>query len=373
VFPTPVGDHLLSRYDDCLAVLRDPRWSADSRHLPGWEQFAMFMDGVGLHALRRLRERSMLFLDPPDHTRLRKLVSQAFTPRAIAALRPRVEAVVDDCLDAAAAAGELEAVSGLAYPVPLVVICELLGVPAADHDIFAEWSEAAVRLLDPGDDLEPLQAANAAVENFEGYFNELFAQRRQHPGDDLLSALLQAEDAGDRLSNQELMSMVVLLLIAGHETTVNLIGSGVLLLLRHPDQLARLRDDPALGASTVEECLRFESPVQITGRYATTDLDVNGHHFEKGASAVTLLGAANRDPRQFPGADGFDIGRSANQHLALSSGSHYCLGASLARLETDVSLTRLVARFPTLELAAPPVRRATINLRGMAELRVTVA
>ena len=361
------GSWVVSRWADGTAVLRDPRFSGSPEWLAEGDHRAEN------NPIRQVGTSLMMFLDPPDHTRLRSLVSKAFTPKRVEAMRPRVQRLVDELLDAVVEQGEMDVLGDLAYPLPTVVICELLGVPPEDHEVFAAWSEAAVRLLDPGDELEPMQAANAAVEGFEGYFHALFEQRRRDPGDDLLSALTQAEDGGDRLSPQELMSMAVLLLVAGHETTVNLIGNGVVLLLRHPDELARLRADPALAPTAVEECLRYESPIQITGRYAKTALEVAGHTFDKGAPVMTLLAAANRDPRQFPDADRFDIGRRDNHHLAFSNGAHFCLGATLARLETEVALTRLVTRFPTLELAADPVRRDTINLRGLAELRLTVA
>ncbi len=360
---------MLTRYDDCLQILRDPRWSSSPRHLRRQRPFEQ----------QTMRERSgaegvaiLLFMDPPDHTRLRKLVHRSFTPKAVDRWRVRIEEVVDDLLDQAVErGGDLELISEFAYEVPVIVICELLGVPTSDHHLFGDWSSAASRLLDG--DITPAeeQAGLLGAAGLIGYFNELIEERRALPGDDLLSAMIHATEDGDRLNEDELRMMTLLLFIAGHETTMNLIGNGTLALLRHRDQLERLRADPTLVGSAVEEILRFDGPVHVTGRIPTEDLEVAGHVFEKGEQVVTLLAAANRDPARFAEPDRFDIGRSDNQHLTFSMGIHHCLGASLARLEGQIALGRLVARFPDVELhTTDPEYREHFVLRGLRELRL---
>lgn len=367
------GAHVLTHYDDVMAVLRHPAASSDQMKSTQYQQFveaglveARFDDGM----------RPFLFIDPPDHTRLRGLVQKAFTPKMVEALRPRVQAVVDGLLDQAAAAGSLEVVEGLAYPLPVVIICEMLGVPAADHEEFKGWSRELARSLDPdfGVDAAVLAARQAAADAFVDYFKALIATRREHPRDDLLSALIAAEEAGDRLNEEELLSTLILLLVAGHETTVNLIANGALNLLRHPDELARLRTDPdGLARSAVEEVLRFDPPVQMTIRVAADDIVLDGLTVKQGEQAVLLLAAANRDPEHFPDPNRFDAGRADNRHLAFSFGTHYCLGAPLARLEGQVALSSLARRFPHLAMVSPDVTyKENIVLRGLAELHVTV-
>jgi cytochrome P450 len=284
-----------------------------------------------------------------------------------------VQQLVDGILDEAAERGSLDVVADLGYELPVTVICELMGVPVSDRDQFAGWSSAASRLLDGVMSEADLQAGILAAMSFFAYFNNLFDERRQHPGDDLISALLAAEEAGDRLSPEELSSMVLLLFVAGHETTMNLIGNGTLALLRQPDALERWRSDPSLDVSAVEELLRFDPSAHITGRTATEDLDVNGHPVRKGEGVVTLIAAANRDPERFTDPARLDLARPDNHHLAFSQGIHYCLGAALARLEGQVTLGSLVRRFPKLELAEEPVHRDHFVLRGLRELQVNVA
>lgn len=365
------NEAILTRYDDCLAVLRDPRFSSSPEHRiwPEGEHVPDFRVGMSDSGARVL-----LFLDPPDHTRLRKLVSKAFTPRTVEQLRPHIHELVDGILDEAAERGELDVVADLGYTVPVTVICELMGVPVEDRHLFGPWSSDASRLLDGfGISEEEVFAAVSGAMNVINYFNDLFEQRRKAPGDDLVSALLAVEEEGDRLTEDELRSMVVLLFIAGHETTMNLIGNGMYALLRHPDQLRRWRADPSLTPSAIEELLRYDGPVHVTGRIPTEDIEVNGESFRKGEQLVCLLAAANRDPARFEAPDALDIGRPDNLHLTFSQGIHYCLGAALARVEGQVALGSLVSRFDELELLTDPVAyRDHYVLRGLRELRVAV-
>ena len=363
------GEWVLTRWADCQAVLRDPRFSSSSSHsnveLQG--SFAMLQEGSG---------NILLFIDPPDHTRLRGLVSQAFTPRRVEAMRARVATIVSQLLDEVEVGGRsLELMADLAQPLPVVVICELLGVPVADRHQFGPWSSAASRLLDGDIDNDTMVQGMAAAAQLIVYFQALFDERKAHPADDLISALVEAEAEGDRLSQEELMSITTLLFIAGHETTTNLIGNGTLALLRNPAQADLLRaraGDAAFVRNAVEELLRFDPPVQLTGRFATTDLSVAGVDIAKGDSVITVLAAANRDPDHFPDADRLDLERADPHHLSFSQGMHYCLGAALARIEGEVVLPALLTRFPTLRLDTDqPSYREHRVLRGLAELPVS--
>jgi cytochrome P450 len=367
----PEFDELvLTRYADCEAVLRDPRFSSDPEHrrleLPYEQQDVRTqLGGSELNIL--------LFIDPPDHTRIRRLVSKAFTPRAVERMRGHIQDIVDGILDDAADKGELDVVAELGYLVPVRVICEMMDVPRDDVHLFRDWSAAATRLLDgiiPPDELA--KAVGGALQLIN-YLNGLIEERRRKPGDDLLSGLIAAEEAGETLSEPELRSITLLLFVAGHETTLNLIGNGTYALLRHPTELARLREDPSLVPSTVEECLRWDGPVHITGRIATEDLEVHDFRVEKGQQLLVLLAAANRDPARFPDPDRFDVGRPDNQHLTFSHGMHYCLGAALARAEGQIALGTLVRRFGDLRLLTEkPSYRDHFVLRGLDELRVAV-
>ena len=363
--------YVVTGYRDCQAVLRDPRLSSNQKHQPGSAQFAELVEQLGFAPMLRMTE-SMLFADPPDHTRLRRLASQAFTARAVEAMRPHIQELVDGMLEAAAGRGGMDVIGDLAYPLPVTVISEMLGVPLADRDRFHSWTAAAVKLLDPTDDFSIFPAACEAFEGYRGYFLELIEERRRRPGDDLLSALVEAEEAGDRLTEEELVAMVTLLFVAGHETTVNLIGNGMHALLRHPDQRDRLVADPSLVPAAVEEMLRFDPPVQLTGRNATVDVELDdGFTIGKGEQVVVLLAAANRDPAAFDDPDRFDVGRQPNRHLAFGGGIHLCLGAPLARVEAQVAVGSLVRRFPAIELADDdPPRKETVTLRGLSALPV---
>jgi cytochrome P450 len=322
---------------------------------------------------------SFLVRNPPDHTRMRRLVSKAFTPRMIARLAPRIERLVDDLLDGALAAERAPAgrdgvdlIEALAYPLPVTIISELLGVPATDHERFQAWSHALARGLDP-DFLLPADVRarqRTARAEFADYFRDLAAWRRDHPAEDLLSALVAVEEGGDGLTEQELIVTCTLLLVAGHETTVNLIGNGTLALLRNPDALARFRADPAIAPNAVEELLRYDSPVQLTVRLALADAEVGDQPISRGEVVLALIGAANRDPAAHPDPDRLDLAREPSRHLAFGQGIHFCLGAPLARLEGQLALRHLLARAPRLRLAAEPVWKENLVLRGLERLPV---
>ncbi|HEX3788506.1 MAG TPA: cytochrome P450 [Pseudonocardiaceae bacterium] len=371
VHPTGIGIYLVPRYAECDSVFGDPTW--------GHGYFAginPFRPGVDPHQL----PGSFLLMDPPDHTRLRGLVSKAFTPRAVAALRPRITKVVDELLDAAIGAGEVDIVSALAYPVPLTTICQLLGVPPEDHVLFGSWARDLSRGLDPDGVLtESEKAARAiAVRHFAEYFTELIAQRRRQPADDLLSALAQASEGTDSLSDKELVDIGVLLLIAGHETTMNLIAGGVLALGRHPDQWALLRSDPELVPLAVEEFLRYDTPVPFPTRVAMRDTELGGRPMPRGTGVILLAGSANHDEAAFPDPERLDVTRfhqdnRTNRHLAFSHGPHFCLGAPLARLEAEITFDRLARRAKEITvLTDQPVYRPSISMRGPESVPVRI-
>jgi len=361
---------VVGRHADCSAVLRHPDASSERGN-------SLLAPAVP----RRVRERpSFLSLDPPDHTRLRRLVSKAFTPRTIATLEPRIRAITGELLSAAATAGQFEVVSQLAYPLPVRIISEMLGVPIEDHPRFAGWSARLAHSLQPGFGVAPEEAAarasaaDLASEEFAAYFRELIALRRARPEADLVSAMIAAEDAGDQLTEDELIATCVLLLVAGHETTVGLISNAILALLRHPDQFALLRTYPELAASAVEETLRYDAPVQLTGRVARGGMQVGDVVAPDRALVMLLLAAAGRDPAVFPDPDRFDIRRGVSGHLAFAAGPHFCLGAPLARLEATIALGEVARRVVAPELAADGLSyKPNLNLRGPDRLVVDFA
>jgi cytochrome P450 len=365
----PFGFYVLTRYEDVSAFLRDPRFGKSGYRALFESRFGARPDGAWLPL-------SMLFRDPPDHTRLRALVSKAFTPRVVETLREHVQGIVDRLLERVAGADRMDVIEDLAYPLPVTVISELLGVPAGDSDGVKAWSRDIARALDAialpvsPDVIERGRHATGAMSD---YFRDLAEERRRRPGEDLLSGLVEAEEAGDRLTEAELLATCVLLYVAGHETTVNLIGNGLLALLRHPDERRRLHDDRSLLAPAVEELLRHDGPVQRTGRMALVDTEIRGVPMPAGTLVLGLLGAANRDPAQFADPDRLDLGRAEPRHLGFGSGIHYCLGASLARLEAQAALGTLLRRFPSLALDEErPVWRPSSTLRGLEALRVTL-
>ncbi|WP_328466019.1 cytochrome P450 [Actinoplanes sp. NBC_00393] len=361
--PSGLSAWLVTRYEDARRALADPRLSKQSAFSVGSSSTANRPSGPA-----GVLSRHMLAVDPPDHTRLRRLVSAAFTARRIEGLRPRIEEITGDLLDAMAGGERADLIDAFAFPLPIQVICELLGVPPGDRDAFREWSNVIVAGSQSGDRLEP------AIRAMVGYILALLAERRTSPGDDLLSGLIQVRDEQDRLTEAELSSMVFLLLIAGHETTVNLIGNGAYLLLRERDRWERLRAEPGLLPTAIEEFLRFEGPVETsTFRVATEDLEIGGVTVSAGDPVVVVLLSANRDGDRFPAADELRLDRTQNPHLAFGHGIHYCLGAPLARLETQVAFTALLARHPGLRLAVPPEDlrwRPGLLLRGLETLPV---
>jgi cytochrome P450 len=378
VHQTPFGVYLLTRHADVAAVVRDPRLSNNQRNSDLFQAFAEANPAPDSPMMAEMNYVVMLFMDPPDHTRLRGLVSKAFTPTMVERLRARIQTIVDERLDAVEARGDdrMDVVTKLAYPLPVVIICELLGVPPGDHSTFQAWSSELAASTDPDPLITPDQQVriNAAGDAFFEYFTDLIERRRRSLGDDLLSALIEAEEGGDRLREEELLGTALFLLIAGHETTVNLIGNGTLALLRNRDQLERLRDDPSNDRHAVEELLRFDSPVQLTQRITLDDYEVGDVTIPKGQNLIPLLGAANHDPDEFDDPDRLDLRReNANRNVAFGGGHHFCLGASLARLEGAVAIGTLVRRFPGLELAAEPVRKTTFTLRGLEHLQVAIA
>ena len=371
VYQAPGGPLVISRYDDVLRVLRSNAFSRDV------EANARIDESDPIAVRRRDRRggaKTILNLDPPDHTRLRRLVSKAFTPSAVDRLRPRIEAMVDPVLDRAAERGEIELVDELAFPVPFQVISELLDMPTERADELRSWSQALTLGLEPGATMDDLDAAEAAIMQLIPYLVAIIDARRSKPGDDLLSGLLAVEDEGDTLSPAELIAFVVLLYVAGHETTVNLIGNGTVALLRNPDELIRWRDDPTLDGAAIDELLRFDGPVQHTVRVPMEPVTFTGAHgetivAEPGDTVLTVLGAANHDPQIFDEPHALRLDRpNAQRHLAFSSGVHYCLGASLAKLEATIAIGRLIRRFESIELAGEPHWRDRLTIRGVDRL-----
>jgi pimeloyl-[acyl-carrier protein] synthase len=353
----------LTRHADVCDLLRDDRFSADRTRS---ERYVEPPPGRGRPG------RSMLVVDPPDHTRLRNLVNKAFTPRMVDQLRPRIESIAADLLDGLGGASHADLIARFAYPLPVIVIAEMLGVPAHDRARFQEWSAVVVKGLDPFVDSETQEAVLDARDALAEYLRGIIDERRREPAGDLITAMIAAREKGDLLGEGELVAMCNLLLVAGHETTVNLIGGGTLALLRHPDQLERLRREPALARTAVEELLRYAPPVQWTGRVAAVDLEVGGRRIAAGQTVVGILAAANRDPDVFDEPDRLDVARDPNHHVSFGRGIHFCLGSPLARLEAQVALPMLLERFPDLRLAGDPEPRPTWNLRGLARLPVAL-
>jgi len=372
VHRSPFGPWMLTRYDDCVRLLRDPHASVEAANAGTDRRSLLF----GPDDPRRHRGGSaILNLDPPDHTRLRRLVAKAFTPRRVETLLPRIQTLVDEMLDRVDPDGAMDVIADLAFPLPFVVISELLGIPTVDGDRIRDVSHTLVRTLEPltgPDDLPLLRDASDAM---SAHVDEIIAWKRANPADDLLSALIKVEEDGETLAPHELHDQVALLYIAGHETTVNLIGNGIRALLCHPDQHARLRADPGLAGNAIEELLRFDGPVQFSRRILLTDLDLDGQRIPARSFVFTILGAANHDPAHFgPDADALDLSRrDAPQHLSFGGGIHHCLGAVLARAEARAAIGTLVQRFGAVALTAdPPAWNGRLVLRGLDTLPVTL-
>jgi cytochrome P450 len=375
VYQHPFGFWLLTRYEDVSALLRSGH-SVEDRNIAADSPLQQLRDELyGDQPLEPAGGLSMLDRDPPDHTRLRRLVSKAFTPRSIQALRPRITELVDGMLDDIEKQRRLDLVDALAFPLPFAVIAEMLGTPPADHERIRRLSGTLVRSLEPVNDPQMAAAIVAADAELREIGTEMIAWKRQHPADDLLTALINAEDGGDVLGDDELVAQMLLLYLAGHETTVNLIAGGTLALLRHPGQLAALRRDRGLVENAVEELLRYDSPVQASRRITLEPVTLRDTEIPAGAFVLTSLASANRD-RDFwgPDADELRLDReNARQHVSFGAGVHHCLGASLARLEAAIAFERLVTRFPGLALDGDVKWNGRINLRGPAHLPVSAS
>ena len=341
---------VLTRYDDVAAVLTDSRFSADRRRARNRfaEEIARREEEFGPFG----RTRTMLTSDPPEHTRLRRLVSKAFTPRMVEGLRPRIRGIVDELLDAVAESGRMDVIRDLAYPLPVIVIAEMLGVPPEHRDQFKHWSDEIVGVLGgPLVPQETLERSRVAVHELAEYLHSVIAERRREPHQDLISGLISAEEQGQILSEDEMLATAMLLLVAGNETTTNLIGNGMLSLLRNPEQMDKLRGDLSAVPAAVEELLRYDGPVQATGRVAMEEVEIGGQRVTQGQAVLTVLGAANRDPARFERPDELDVDREPNEHVAFGDGIHFCLGAPLARAEGQIAFETLLRRFdrPHLE------------------------
>lgn len=372
---TLMGPWLLTRYDDCVKLLRDPTLSVEPTNSASSEREEMIAAVLGTDEVLNRGSRAILNIDPPDHDRLRRIFSKAFTPRLIEDLRPLARQLVDEALDAVEARGEMDVISDLAFPLPFTIISEMLGVPTENRDELRDWSHALVKTLDPIISEDEIRAAFAAATSIQEHVTELIEQKRRKPDGGLISALLAAEDDGAVFDENELMDQVVLLYVAGHETTVNLIGNGLFALLSHPEQADRVRTDPEIEQNAVEEILRFDSPVQFSRRITLEPIEIDGHHIDAGSFVLTGLGAANRDPAKWgPTASELDVGRvGAAQHLSFGSGIHHCLGASLARLEAREVFGPLLRRFPNIALIdETPDHNGRMVLRGLNRLPVSL-
>ena len=369
---TPLGFVVLTRYDDVVNTLRNNDFSRDielNANLPE----------TPTRKFRRENERSksMLNLDPPDHTRLRRLVSKSFTPSAIEKLRPRIQQLVDDSLANAKKTGSLELVEELAFPVPFQVISDLLAMPTDRGEELREWSQIITATLEPTTGVEDLEQGQIAISKMRPYLEEVISHRRKNMGDDMLSSLISVEEQGEKLNNEELMSFVILLYIAGHETTVNLIGNSMHALLTHPEQLAVMRE-AGCTPNMVDELLRFNGPVQHTIRTPLVDSVIrvgqDDIKISKGSLVLASLGAGNHDPSVFTNPHQLDFSRkNSNKHLAFAAGVHYCLGASLAKLETEVALGTLVKTFKNIELVSQPEWRDRLTIRGVSKYELSVS
>jgi cytochrome P450 len=364
---SPLGVFAAADHATVASILRDRRFSSSPVHQRGYRppSYPPGDPRAGLPAA------DLLTMDPPDHTRLRRLVAGAFTPRVIASLEPWIREVTVRLLAAADSAACFDLIDALAFPLPIAVICHLLGVPAEDRAQFRAWGHDVAATLDPQTAATAQAQTRAGELALTHYLQDLVRERRANPDDSILSALIAAGEEGDRLSSGELVSTALLLLVAGFETTVNLIGNGTVALLRDPDSWDRLRRDPALVPAAVEEMLRYDSPVQLTSRIATEDAEAGGRVIAAGQPVLVSIGGANRDPEVFEQPGEFRIGRpDPGRHLSFSRGLHHCLGAALARLEGRIAIEELTRRHPALELAAPPIRRPLLVLRGYQSVPV---
>ena len=366
------GQWLLSRHADVNRLLRDRRLGRTYLHQSTHAEMGRPDPPAWQAPFHELNDAGMLDLEPPDHTRIRRLVLQAFTPRTVEAMRMRIQAVVDRLIDDFAGAGEVDLIADLAEPLPVTVIADLLGIPEADRHNLRPWSGDMCLMYELNPSEEAAQRAVQASEEFGGYLRALLAERRTRPGDDLISALAAVVDDGDTLTENELVATCVLLLNAGHEASVNGAGNGWWTLFRDPEALARLRADPGLMPTAIEELLRFETPLSLFERWVLEPIEVDGLGIPRGAEVALLFGSANRDPVAFTDPDALDLGRHPNPYLSFGAGIHYCLGAPLAKLELGIAFETMLRRVPRLEPIETPRWKPTFVLRGLQALRVRV-
>ena len=376
VLKNTLGFYMLPRYEDAMAIVRHPHVSADplkSELLYG--MFQALMGGNEDTPGIRLVKNILLLMDPPDHTRMRGLANVAFSRKAVEDWRPEIKRITNELLDAMVERDEIDLIADFAYPLPVTVIAELLGVPLDDREDFVRWGRELLEMFSFSiEDFSPQRAerGNAAIESFNDFFEGLFEERRNEPRDDLLTALVEAESEGDRLSHEELLATCLLLLIAGHETTANLIGNGMVALLRHKDAFARMRDDPSVTSSGVEELLRYDTPVQMTARTTLEPIEVAGVTIPAGQRVASLLASSNRDPDHFDRPDELVLDRASFPHVSFGGGIHFCLGAPLARLEARIAIPEVLRRMPHLEFATEELAwRKTFPFRGLRSLPLT--
>ena len=367
VHRNPDGTYVLTRYADLVTAYRDPSvWSSDKR--------ASFFPKFGDSPLFEHHTTSVVFTDPPDHTRIRALFQHAFTRKALTALTPRIEALVDTCLDRLEERGQMEVVTEFSFNLTIAVVCDMLGVPASDRELLRGWALAILTALEPTLTAQQRADGDRAVTEFKAYLRALLRHRRAHPDaaepGEILTVLADAEADGQKLSEIELLHQCIFMLNAGHETSTNMISHGIHEMLRHPDQIARLRADPALIEPMVDEVLRFQAPIQINNRTAKTDTELGGVAMAAGTTIHMMVAAANRDPAQFPEPDRFDIGRRPNRHLSFALGIHICAGNTLARVEAAIAFEKLFARFPNLRLAGPAVIADRLRFREISHLPI---
>jgi cytochrome P450 len=357
-------------YEDVTTLLRDRRLGRQIEHIVPREALGLPPKRPDYASFNKLSEHSMFDKEPPDHTRLKGLVHKAFTPRRVESLRQRIESIANGLIDAVIERGEMELLEDFATPLPVTVIAELLGVPETDRHKLRPWSQAIVAMYELDHTEEQAQAAVRAAEEFSDYLRTLAKTRLRDPQDDLITALATVEERGEVLTEDELVSTCVLLLNAGHEATVNVMGNGLLALLRHPDVLAQLHANPSLIPSAVEEMMRYDTPLQLFRRWVLEDLTYKGHTFKQGTEVALLFGAANRDPARFPAPHTFNITRADNAHVTFGLGVHYCLGAPLARMELAIAFSALLRRLPALRLIDEPEFRPAYVIRGLKALHV---
>jgi unspecific monooxygenase len=368
----PSDQWLVPHHADVSALLRDRRLGRSYRHRFSHEEFGRTPPAREHEPFHTLNDHGMLDLEPPDHTRIRRLVSKAFTPRTVERLRPYVHGLADELVSRLVAAGGGDLLTDLAEPLPVAVIAEMLGIPESDRAPLRPWSADICGMYELNPSEETARRAVRASVEFSDYLRELIAARRENPGEDLISGLIAAHDEGDRLTEQEMISTAVLLLNAGHEATVNATTNGWWALFRHPDRLAALRADHSLVPSAVEELLRYDTPLQLFERWVLDDIEIDGTVIPRGAELALLFGSANHDPEVFEAPEALDLTRRDNPHISFSAGIHYCIGAPLARMELAASMTALLDRAPTLRLAAEPERRPNFVMRGLKGLSVEV-